>query len=64
MRNLIIIALATVIVACYLPAQAGLTLANPDWSIILSDHGYADVLLDKTPGREGREYLSGEWPHR
>ena len=44
------------------PAQSdSLMLANPNWNITLSDYGYADLLLDNTPGFEGREYLSGEW---
>lgn len=38
-----------------------LTLANPNWSITLTDSGYSDYLIDNTPGFEGREYLSGEW---
>jgi len=38
-----------------------LVLANPNWNITLTDYGYADFLLDNTPGFEGREYLSGEW---
>lgn len=36
-------------------------LAAPDWQILLSSYGYADLLLDWTPGLMGREYLSGEW---
>jgi hypothetical protein len=36
-------------------------ISNPNWNITLSDAGYADLLLDNTPGFEGREYLSGEW---
>jgi hypothetical protein len=36
-------------------------LEAPDWMIYLSSYGYADLLLDWTPGRTGREYLSGEW---
>jgi len=44
------------------PAQTTtLVLANPNWNITLTDYGYADFLLDNTPGFEGREYLSGEW---
>lgn len=27
----------------------------------LSSYGYSDILLDNTPGFQGREYLSGEW---
>ncbi len=36
-------------------------LKSPHWMILLSSYGYADLLLDQTPGRIGREYLSGEW---
>ena len=46
--------------ACPVSAQT-LTLANPHWNITLTDAGYSDLLLDNTPGFEGREYLSGEW---
>lgn len=42
-------------------AQNAVTVANPNWNITLTDFGYADFLLDNTPGFEGREYLSGEW---
>lgn len=42
-------------------AEAEIMVSNPDWEIELSDHGYSDILLDKRPGFEGREYLSGEW---
>lgn len=38
-----------------------ITMTNLDWEIILTDYGYSDLLFDKTPGRDGREYLSGEW---
>ncbi len=38
-----------------------LSLINPNWNITLTDAGYSDLLLDNTPGFEGREYLSGEW---
>ncbi len=41
-------------------AQA-LWLTNPDWEINLTNFGYSDLLFDRTPGFEGREYLSGEW---
>lgn len=53
-------ALALTFCVCSAKAQ-GLTLANPHWNITLSDFGYSDLLLDNTPGFEGREYLSGEW---
>jgi hypothetical protein len=36
-------------------------LSNPDWEIMLTDAGYSDYLFDRTPGFNGREYLSGEW---
>lgn len=42
-------------------ALANISVSNTDWEIILTDHGYSDLLLDKRPGYEGREYLSGEW---
>lgn len=42
-------------------------LANPDWGIILSDHGYSDILMDLRVvdgvSYKGREYLSGEYAH-
>ena len=64
MRRLITYVLTATVVAGWLaiPANAAvLTLGNPDWEIIVDDFGYSDLLLDKVPGREGREYLSGEW---
>ena len=53
-------------IACFLMAlpslfAQGLTIANPQWNITLTNFGYSDFLLDNTPGFEGREYLSGEW---
>lgn len=36
-------------------------ISNPNWEIALTDFGYSDYLFDRTPGFEGREYLSGEW---
>lgn len=42
-------------------AQTWVSLANPNWNILLTDFGYSDFLFDNTPGYEGREYLSGEW---
>ncbi len=36
-------------------------LTGPDWEIGLTDAGYSDYLLDRTPTFGGREYLSGEW---
>lgn len=56
-RWCVLVALA---VACR-PASAQLTLHNPQWNITLTTFGYSDLLLDNTPGFEGREYLSGEW---
>jgi hypothetical protein len=44
-----------------LSASARETLTTPDWNITLTDFGYSDLMLDNTPGFEGREYLSGEW---
>ncbi len=42
--------------------QAGpVVVENPDWEITITDFGYSDLLFDKRPGFEGREYLSGEW---
>lgn len=42
-------------------------LANPDWGIILTDHGYSDILMDLRivdgESYQGREYLSGEYAH-
>ena len=42
-------------------------LANPDWGIIITDHGYSDVLMDLRivdgVSYRGREYLSGEYAH-
>ena len=50
------------IIAADLPAaHIGEVVHNPDWSIRVTDFGYSDGLLDKRPGFEGREYLSGEW---
>ncbi|MGB6222314.1 hypothetical protein, partial [Haloferula sp.] len=44
-----------------LPSISGVEIANPEWSIIMTPEGYSDVALDKRPGFDGREYLSGEW---
>ncbi len=46
------------------PAQltsSGFQVQNPDWEILVTDFGYADLALDRRPGFAGREYLSGEW---
>ena len=46
-------------------SSADLCLANPDWGIIITDHGYSDVLMDLRivdgNNYRGREYLSGEY---
>lgn len=42
-------------------SAAPVVIGNPDWEITITDHGYSDLLFDKRPGFEGREYLSGEW---
>lgn len=50
--------------AVSLPAQLvskGFPVSNPDWEILVTDYGYADLALDRRPGFMGREYLSGEW---
>lgn len=61
-RLLLWLAVVTPLLLAPLQAFAqGITLANPDWNITLTDFGYSDFLLDNTPGFEGREYLSGEW---
>ena len=39
----------------------GNIVGNPEWQFEVSDFGYSDEVLDKRPGFEGREYLSGEW---
>jgi hypothetical protein len=39
----------------------GYPVENPDWQMLVTDWGYADLALDKRPGFVGREYLSGEW---
>lgn len=36
-------------------------IQSPDWEIEVSSFGFSDYLGDRTPGFEGREYLSGEW---
>jgi hypothetical protein len=61
MEKLRILAAVLFLLCATVPAWATEFLGNPDWEIELWDSGYSDILLDKTPGREGREYLSGEW---
>ncbi len=61
-RNVSLAALFVVSVGVATQAQgAALEIFNPDWSITLTDYGYADLLFDQRPGFVGREYLSGEW---
>jgi len=62
------IALAALIISSLGPATAhaqlvssGLPVQNPDWEMRITDHGYADVALDRRAGFLGREFLSGEW---
>ena len=58
---------ALIVVGLQHANAADTCLANPDWGIIISDHGYADVLMDLRivdgVNYRGREYLSGEWGH-
>ena len=42
-------------------ASSGYPVSNPDWEILVTDYGYADLALDRRAGFVGREYLSGEW---
>lgn len=41
--------------------SSGVPIQNPDWEILITDHGYADLALDRRAGFVGREFLSGEW---
>jgi hypothetical protein len=63
-KGLVVIA-ATVMILGFsqrVEADVGDTeILNPNWSIDIDDFGYSDFLLDRRPGFEGREYLSGEW---
>ncbi len=63
MKKSIVSCLLVTIVLCWLaiPATAEVTMSNPDWEIILSDHGYSDVVFDSGGPNPGRELLSGEW---
>ena len=36
-------------------------ISNPEWSILLTSFGYADILLDDAGPNPDRELLSGEW---
>lgn len=51
--------LAWPLVTHALPPQ--FSVSNPEWEIRLTSWGYSDLALDRRPGFEGREYLSGEW---
>jgi len=44
-----------------LPSTGGHPVSNPEWQILPTDWGYADLAFDLRPGFSGREYLSGEW---
>jgi len=57
----VLLGAAALLLSTGVASAQGLTLANPQWNITLTDAGYSDFLLDNTPGFEGREYLSGEW---
>lgn len=41
--------------------SSGYSVSNPDWEILVTHYGYADLALDRREGFKGREYLSGEW---
>jgi hypothetical protein len=41
--------------------SSGVPVQNPDWEILITDFGYADLALDRRAGFIGREFLSGEW---
>ena len=41
--------------------SSGHPVSNPEWEILVTDYGYADLALDRRAGFVGREYLSGEW---
>src|SRR5262245_60407250 len=43
-----------------LPSE-GYPVNSPNWQMLVTDWGYADLALDGRPGFQGREYLSGEW---
>jgi hypothetical protein len=51
------------LILCALPllASPNYSISNPDFDVFITSFGYSDVLLDKRPGFEGREFLSGEW---
>lgn len=42
-------------------ASPAVEIANPEWSILLTDYGYSDILLDLQGVNPDRELLSGEW---
>jgi len=61
----LVVLLAVQLLLC-LPTQAqlvssGFPVTNPNWQILITPYGYADLALDRRPGFVGREYLSGEW---
>lgn len=63
-RSLFAAAMALWLWPAAVPAQlvsSGFPVQNPDWEILVTDFGYADLALDRRPGFAGREYLSGEW---
>ncbi len=49
------------VVRAQLPSTGGHPVSNPEWQILPTDWGYADLAFDLRPGFSGREYLSGEW---
>lgn len=54
-------ALAAPVTLASLQAGADVCITNPDWGILVTDHGYSDIMVDLRPEFAGREYLSGEW---
>lgn len=66
-NNSAVLVLAVLAVLSQSARAADMCLANPDWGIILTDHGYSDVLMDLRVidgvNYRGREYLSGEYAH-
>jgi hypothetical protein len=41
--------------------SSGYQVKNRKFEILVTDYGYADLMLDRRRGFKGREYLSGEW---
>lgn len=60
-RTLIAAGIGLTLTTMGAPAAHAISLASPDWEMVLSDAGYSDYLGDLSPGFAGREYLSGEW---